>query len=136
MFKSVQIIPLAMVLALVASAADARTRLQDDKVIEDGLRIVAIGKMLDENCEAIAPRRFKALGFALSLQRRAKSMGYTDAEIDAYLESDSDKDRIKGLARSYLKERGVNFSDPTSYCAVGRTEIQEQTSVGQFLRAD
>lgn len=131
------ILSLAMLsLAASAVAAEARTRLQDDQVIEDGLRVVAIGKMLQRNCEAISPRRLKALSFALSLQRRARKMGYSDAEIDAYLDSEADKARIKAGARRYLEARGVEFENPSSFCTVGRGEIQNATNVGQFLRSE
>ncbi|WP_159808261.1 DUF5333 domain-containing protein [Litoreibacter roseus] len=130
----------AMILAaaLVAStaSADARTRLQDDATIDNGLKIVAIGKMLTDKCSAIEPRRIKAFGFALSLQQRAKGLGYSDAEIDAYLDNDTEKKRIKSAARAYLRARGADFKKPETFCAVGKAEISNETKVGQYLRAD
>lgn len=126
---------LLLALGATATAADARVRLQDDKIIENGLRLVSIGKMLYRNCDDIKPRRFRAFQFARSLQSRARKMGYSDAEIDAYLDSDKDKDRIKGQARKYLEARGVNFSQPATFCKVGRAEIAAETTVGNLLWA-
>lgn len=123
-------------LAAGAAASEARTPLSEDMVIEDGLRLVAIGKLLYRNCDAISPRRIKAFNFARSLYNRARELGYSDAEIDAYLDSDPDKDRVKASARAYLEMRGVQFGSASSFCEVGIAEIREETSIGQFLRAN
>jgi len=125
----------AILMAGTASA-EARVALKDDRTIENGLVIVAIGKVLYKTCNEITPRRIKAFGFARSLQSRAKSLGYTDAEIDAYLDSKKDKARVKAKAAAYLKSKGAKMDDPASICAVGRKEVAAQTGVGKFLRAN
>lgn len=128
-----KLLTLAIFVAL-AAPAEARVKLQDDKTIEDGLQVVAIAKLLYRGCDNITPRRIKAFSFARSLQSRARDLGYSDAEIDAYLDSDTDKARVKGKARAYLKARGVDFKTSAKLCSVGATEIRAETSVGQFLR--
>lgn len=122
------------ILAAMTLPADARASLQSDTTIENGLVIVATGKMLYKGCDNITPRRIKAFSFARSLQLRARELGYSDAEIDAYLDSDTDKARVKSKARAYLKKQGADLSDPVSLCSVGASEIQSETSVGKFLR--
>ena len=116
-----------------AGVVNARVALQDDAMIEDGLQIVATGRMLVKGCEAISPRRLRAFSFVRSLQKRARDLGYSDAEIDQYLDSDRDKDRVKAKARKYLEARGVNFNEPETLCSVGLAEIQAETTVGRFL---
>ena len=122
------------ILAAMATGAEARVQLKDDATIEDGLKVVAIGKILYKGCEQIKPRRLKAFSFARSLQSRARALGYSDDEIDAYLDSDADKDRVKSKARAYLQARGVDFAKPATLCTVGAAEIQAETAVGRFLR--
>lgn len=119
----------------LAGTVQARTALKDDPMIEDGLQIVATGKMLYRGCDAITPRRIKAFSFARSLQKRARALGYSDAEIDAYLDSEADKKRIKAKARNYLEGRGVDFKAPATFCKVGQSEIAKETAVGRFLRS-
>jgi len=122
------------VLAALTTSAEARVQLKDDATIEDGLKTVAIGKMLYKGCDRITPRRIKAFSFARSLQSRARALGYSDTEIDAYLDSDTDKTRVKSKARAYLASKGVDFAKPSTLCSVGAVEIQTETAVGQFLR--
>ncbi len=122
------------ILAAMTMPVEARTKLQDDTTIENGLTVVAIGKLLYKGCDNISPRRIKAFSFARSLQSRARGLGYTDAEIDAYLDSETDKNRVKKKARTYLSSRGVDFDNPATLCSVGASEIKTETDVGKFLR--
>ena len=117
-------------------SAEARKALQDDQTIENGLVIISIGRMLYKGCGDIQPRRLKALGFATSLHNRAQSLGYSRSEIDAYLDSEEDKARVVGKAQAYLRSKGATLSDPASVCAIGRDEIESETSVGKYLRID
>ena len=124
----------AMLVAAPAAQADDRVRLQDDPILENGLRVIAIADFLRKNCDAIAPRFFKALSFAQSLEAHAKGLGYSDAEIEAYLDDEREKARVRGHARAYLEARGVNFDEAQSFCSVGRAEIAVQSAPGQYLR--
>jgi len=125
-------------LAFVAAAgasAEARVPLQEDKIIDDGLTLVAIGNYLRKKCDDISPRFWKTYNFMTGLQARARDLGYSDAEIEAYLDDRDEKKRVKDRARAYLEARGADFDDPVTFCTVGRAEIAEGTSVGQFLKA-
>ncbi|MBT8409644.1 MAG: DUF5333 domain-containing protein [Alphaproteobacteria bacterium] len=124
-------------LALVAAtslSAEARVPLQDDKTIDDGLTLVAIGNYLRKQCDAVTPRYWKTYTFMRSLQARARDLGYSDDEIEDYLEDDTEKDRVKARARAYLVARGADFDAPDTFCTVGRAEIENDTSVGRFLK--
>lgn len=123
----------AILMASTASA-NARVALKDDAKIENGLTLFAIGDRLDETCPEIKVREFKTKAYALSLFNRARSLGYSASEIDAYLDSEPDKKRIKGRAAAYLKSKGANLNSAASICEVGRKEVADQTSVGRYLR--
>ncbi len=125
---------LTVVLLATTAAADARVALQDSKTIEDGLVIVAIGDALRKNCDTITPRVFRAYGYARKLYNQARALGYSDDEIDAYLDSEADKARVRGKAGAYLAKQGVKKDDPASYCAAGQSEIERNTQIGVLLR--
>ena len=117
-------------LSVTVATAQARTALQDDPTIENGLVLVAAGKMLRDECDDISPRYFKAIAFARALERRAKKLGYDRGEIEAYLDSRTDKNRVKGKARAWLASRGDDI------CAVGRAEIAGGTTLGGLLKVN
>lgn len=125
-------------LAVVGSTAlaQARVPLPEDRAIEDGLTLVAIGNELRKNCSAVSPKYLKTYNFVRGLHNRAKSLGYSEAEIEAYLDSDPDKARVDARARAYLTARGVDYGQPETFCTVARAEIQRGTSVGSFLRVN
>ena len=126
--KSLAAMTLSLSLALGATTALARTPLQDDATIENGLVMVAVGKMMRDECADISPRYIQAFSFAKSLESRAKKLGYTSDEIDAYLKSRDDKDRVKAKARAWIDARGGDT------CAVGRAEIEGGTMLGGLLK--
>lgn len=128
--KGLSIAIVAAALAMAAPMASARTALQDDATIENGLVLVAVGKMMRDECPDISPRYIKAFAFAKSLESRARKLGYNRAEIDAYLKSKSDKKRVKAKARDWIAARGGNV------CEVGRAEIAKGSTLGALLRAN
>jgi hypothetical protein len=124
----------ALLVAGAATTADARVALQDDPTLEDGLIKVAIGNYIRKGCKSISPRMIKAYTYARGLQKHARDLGYSDDEIDAYLDSDPDKERVKAQARVYLAERGASVSKPDTLCAVGRAEIAAESQIGRLLK--
>lgn len=128
--KVFYILTVAAALAVTAPMASARTALQDDATIENGLVLVAVGKMMRDQCPDISPRYIKAFAFAKGLETRAKKLGYNRDEIDAYLKSKSDKKRVKAKAREWIAARGGDV------CAVGRAEIAKGSTLGALLRAN
>ena len=120
----------ALMATAMPVAAQARTALQDDPNIENGLVLVAAGKMLRDDCDDISPRYLKALAFARSLESRAKKLGYSRKEIEAYLDSRPDKNRVKAKARAWLTSKGDDI------CAFGRAEIAGGTALGGLLKVN
>ena len=119
-----------------AALADTRVPLSQDRTIEDGLALVAIGNDLRKNCDAVSPKYLKSYNFVRGLHTRAKALGYTDDEIEAYLDSDSDKERVGARARAYLESRGAEYDRPATFCTVARAEVADGTSVGSFIRVN
>lgn len=135
MMHKTTIFAAALALAATAAPATARTALKDDPTIENGLVMVAVGKMLRDSCKDISPRYVQAYTFAKSLETRARKLGYSRDEIDAYLKSKADKERVKGKARAWLAARGARPGDTASLCAAGRAEIATG-ALGRFMQVN
>jgi hypothetical protein len=131
---SILLVP-ALALGLTAMPAAAKPALRDVPAIDDALLDLGIADIIRKQCPDISPRMIRAVSFVWDLKSRAKSMGYSDAEIDAYVDSDAEKARMRARGAAFFKARGVDTSNPQSYCALGREEIRKSSRIGSFLRA-
>lgn len=125
-----------MTVATVMSAGNvsAQTPLKDVAKVRDGIIFVGMAYELSEVCESLDARLFRGLGYLQSLKSHASSLGYSDAEIDAYINDDAEKDRLEAIARAQLAQLGVVPGDEASHCTVGRAQIASNTRVGWLLR--
>ena len=124
----------AVAAAGLAAPSSAQTPLKDVAEIRDGIIHVGMAYEISEKCGDIDARLFRGIGFLNSLKRRARALGYSEAEIDAYVNDEAEKDRLEGIARGLLADLGVVSGDEASYCAVGRAQIAANTRVGWLLR--
>ena len=118
-----------------ASSALAVSPLNEEKHINGSLIAAAIGELIRRNCSTISPRYFVVFRKVKALERYAKSLGYTDAQIDAFLDDPDEKKRVRTAAETYLEKQGVVKGDEATYCAAGRKEIAERSLTGQLLRS-
>lgn len=134
--KFAQYICVALIgLSLTAEVAQAKPPLREVAAIDDALFDLGIADRIRKNCPTISARLLKAIGYVRKLEQKAKRMGYTKAEIDAYTDSDTEKDRLRAKAVTFFQAQGVDTSDPQSYCALGMQEIQNSSRIGSLLRA-
>ena len=124
---------LATTLAIGALPAAAKPHLRDTG-IDDKLMYVGIANELRKECGSIGARMIKAYGYLEGLKSEARGMGYSDAEIEAYVTSDAEKKRMKSKATAWLQERGVNPGDNAGFCAYGQGEIDKGSVIGSLLR--
>lgn len=122
-------------LGMLATPVAAKPPLRDVAAVDDALLDLGLADRIRKECPDISARMFRAIGYLNDIQNTAKSLGYSDAEIDAYRKSDAEKARMKSRGAAYLKANGVDTSDPQSYCALGRAEIQKSSRIGSLLRA-
>ncbi|NIZ59461.1 hypothetical protein DL239_00565 [Sedimentitalea sp. CY04] len=116
-------------------AAFAKPSLRDVPQIENIILAAAIAHEVSEYCQSIKPRRMKALGMAWQLRSQANDLGYSDSEIRAYVESDSEKARVRAKGERYLKANGVDYGTPETFCVFGHAEIKKSSAIGALLRA-
>jgi hypothetical protein len=123
-------------LMTIPAAADAKPPLRDVKEIDNELYYIAIANEISDYCPSISGRRMKAIGVMWGLRSKANKLGYSDKEIRAYVDSDSEKDRMRSKGEAYLAQHGVSYDNPNSFCTLGRTEIERNSAIGVYLRAN
>lgn len=126
---------LATCLAVLPLSAQAKPSLRDVPEIENPLFAVAMAKEVADYCDTIGARFFRGLGELRRLKARANDLGYSDAEIRAYIESDTEKARMRAKGEALLAQNGVTYDNPESFCAYGHEEIQKNSAIGVLLRA-
>ena len=122
------------IVALTAGAAMAKQPLRDIKAVDDAVFDVAVADKIRKECPDISARVLKALTLYRSVRSTARSLGYSNDEIEAYGDSDIEKARMRAKGEAYLRANGVVADDPQSYCALGRKEIQKSSRIGSLLR--
>ena len=93
----------------------------------------ALAYEIGERCESLDSRKLQGLAFLLSLQAYARGLGYSQDQIDAFIDDDAEKDRLEAEARARLREMGGVDGEWETYCEVGRHEIAAGTQVGRLL---
>ncbi|WP_254438694.1 DUF5333 domain-containing protein [Ruegeria arenilitoris] len=133
--SSVKMLTLLSVLAL-PTIAEAKPPLREVKEIDNELYYIAIANEISEYCPSISGRRLKAIGVLWGLKSQANKLGYSDNEIRAYVDSDAEKDRMRAKGEAYLAQHGVTYENPNSFCTLGRAEIERNSAIGVYLRAN
>ncbi|WP_372571387.1 DUF5333 domain-containing protein [Ruegeria jejuensis] len=113
----------------------AKPPLRDVPEIDNELYFIAIANEIDKQCDSISGRRLKAIGVIWDLKSKANALGYSDREIRAYVDSDTEKARMRRKGEAYLAQNGVSYDKPESFCVLGRAEIDRNSAVGVYLRA-
>lgn len=129
-----QVMLSVLLCAGLAGAVSAKQPLREVEAIDNAVFDVAIADQIRKNCPDIAPRMIKALALYRSTQSVARNLGYSDAEIEAYVGAEHEKARMRAKGEAYMHAHGVVAADPQSYCALGRKEIQKSSRIGSLLR--
>ena len=125
-----------IVATALASAAPASARtLRDLPDVYEGLYDVAVANLVRKRCDSIEGRVFKGIGVLRKLKRNAMQAGFSEAEIDAFVDSDAEKEIMIARARKEFAARGVDPDKPEDLCRYGREEIAKNSAVGELLRA-
>jgi hypothetical protein len=125
-----KLLTLALILGL-ATPALALPPLSENTYINDRLIQARVADRIRRECSDISARFAYAYSQARALQRYARDLGYSDTEIDAFLDSKADKDRVKAAAEAYLAANGA--TDEAGFCALGRREIAAGTVAGSLI---
>jgi len=134
--KILQSLLVALILTLTTGLAFANPSLRDVPEVENIIFAAALAFEVSENCQSLAPRKFKAIRMAWQLRNHANDLGYSDAEIRAYVESDVEKARMRAKGEKFLTANGVDYTKPETFCAYGRAQIEQSSAIGVLLKAN
>ena len=123
---------LGLTLAL-ATPSFALPPLSENAYINDRLIQARVADRIRKECDTINARFAYAYSQARALQQYARDQGYSDDQIDAFLDSDAEKKRVKAAAEAYLAANGVTQGDAASFCALGAREIANKTVAGSLI---
>ena len=122
-------------LSLIATPLAAKPPLREVAEIDDALLDLGIADRIRDECPDISARMVRAVQYVRKLEKRARALGYSKDEIAAYTDSEAEKERMRARGAAFFAARGVDTSDPQSYCALGNAEIQKGSRIGSLLRA-
>ena len=119
---------------VIAGATAARADLRDERQITEGLIATAIAYEIGDKCADIDARLVAGVNYLWSLRRLAQEMGYSEAEIDAYVDDREEQRRLEAIARDRLRSLGAIPGQWETYCTVGRAEMAADSRIGRLLR--
>jgi Family of unknown function (DUF5333) len=125
-----------MILALsvvLATPVHALPPLSENAYINDRLIQARVADRIRKECDTINARFAYAYAQARALKQYALDEGYSEAEIEAFLDSRAEKNRVKAAAEAYLSANGVVAGDAASFCALGVKEIAAGSIVGSLI---
>lgn len=135
-FTRIQSIALAVLVGTGASAAQEKpASIREITEVDHALILLEAGYRIQRNCDRIKPRMLRSYNFAKSLQKKARDAGFSDDEIEAYVEDKAEKERVKQLAMRYLVSKGLDPEVPETYCTVGDYEIGRNSQIGVLLKS-
>lgn len=122
--------------AAATTQAEANAGMRADGQIWGGLTALAIAREIGNRCPSIEARTFSGRAYVVTLYNRARSLGYSRAQIMAFVDDEGEKARLRREVTAWFAARGLREgSDPEGFCRVGRDEIAGGTLAGSFLRA-
>ncbi|MRU14330.1 hypothetical protein FDP25_02690 [Roseovarius sp. A21] len=121
--------------AAIAGSASTKPGLPREADINNGLLAVAAADKIRRECDSISGRFWRARSYLNGLKDLASERGYTDDEIDAYINDDAEQDKMRAKRNAYFKSKGASNLDPDSLCVLGREEIRKNSQIGSLLRA-
>lgn len=128
------LIPAAAVLLLGAPAL-ALQPIHENRTVISAFYSIGLADELRKRCDGVDARMFRAYRYLKSLERYARDVGYSEAQIEDLTENKTEKEKLRTRIRADLAERGASPENPEGYCTVGREEIAKGSAAGRLLRA-
>ena len=125
---------IGVIIAGLSGAATANPALKDVAYVREGIIAIGMALELSEKCSSISPRRIRRINYLFSLRNHAFDLGFSRAEVDAYVNDKVEENRLKEIAYGRFRDLGTVSGDAASYCTVGLAEIAKGTAIGRLLR--
>lgn len=125
----------ALAVLTLGVPAAAQVPLSQESHVNDSLIQARVADMLRRGCPGIDARMVRAFSEARKLKRYALDKGYSETEIDAFLDNREQRQRIYREADRYMVANGVVNGEPETFCRLGREEIARKSIAGSLLVA-
>ncbi|MCV6593414.1 MAG: DUF5333 domain-containing protein [Silicimonas sp.] len=125
----------ALLLMTLAAPAQALVPLHENPTVLQRFYSVGLADELRKNCDHIDARLIRAYRYIKSIESYARKAGYSEAQIDQFIDNKKEKERLRARIRADLARRGASPKTPEGYCTVGREEIAKGSAAGRLLRA-
>ena len=126
---------LSFLFITAAAPAVALAPLHQNPTVVNGFYNIGLADEVRKNCDQIEARMFRAFSYIKSIERFARKAGYSNDQIDEFVDNKEEKERLRARIRADLAERGASPKTPEGYCTVGREEIAKGSAAGRLLRA-
>jgi hypothetical protein len=117
-----------------ALSSAAQVPLIEEAYVNRMLTIATISDEVRKRCDRIEARWVRVANEAFRLERYALGLGYSQDEIQTFLDSREAKARWFRDRDAYLNSNGATRDDPESYCRLGEAEIAANSTIGFLLR--
>lgn len=134
MKHAIRALGLILGFAVLAGTTAANQPLREVPRITEGLIAAGIAYEIGEECNSLDARIVQGIVFLNSLKAHAQTLGYSNDEIDAYVNDKTEKDRLEAIARGRLADLGAVEGQADTFCIVGRDQIAAGSQIGQLLR--
>ena len=115
--------------------AEVNAALRGNPDVYNGLFTAGLIKFIVDTCPDLeGPNRLARVSFFLGLYNKARAMGFSRAQIEAFVEDKSEQDRLLGLVKAHLEKQGVAPEEASSVCTYARAQMAEGTVLGSRLR--
>lgn len=118
-----------------ATVAQALPPLSQNSYVTDRLVAARVADRIRRTCPTISARLIYAYSQARALKTYALKQGYTNDQIDAFLDDKAEKRKIYAVAEKYLTDNGATPDNVQGFCALGRKEIENRTIAGSLIYA-
>lgn len=115
--------------------ADVNTALRGNADIYNGLFTAALIKHIVDTCQDLqGPNRLQRVTFFMGLYNQARGMGFTRAQIEAFVDDKTEQQRLQGVVDGFLTQAGVDPSNTQAVCTYARAEMADRSALGRRLR--
>lgn len=125
---------MAIAMTVFSGAASAQTALKDVTFVREGIIATGMAFEISEKCSSLSPRKIRGINYLFSLRKHAFGLGFTSAQVDAYVNDKAEENRLKQVAYGRLSDLGAVGGNEASYCVIGRAEQAKGSAIGRLLR--
>lgn len=115
--------------------SDVNAALRGNGDVYNGLFTAALIKHIVDACPDLqGPNRLQRVTFFMGLYNQARGMGFSRAQIEAFVDDETEQQRLQGVVDGYLTQAGVDPSNTQAVCTYARAEMADRSALGRRLR--